>query len=167
MDLPVIFEGIRGNVSQEEHITALVKMAEPVGHLKQPPTLLVVGATPLPHVHWWVIENMKWDNQNVTWVRKGASLVRLRQSVVISLLEYVDEEVIITQPTPAIAAGAGPVGTKIKTGSGLTAKQEAQKEYGDPGLYTKILEANPWLPIDQRLGIANGVTFVVPPANSK
>lgn len=168
MDIPVIFDGVRGNVNQEAHIQTLVKMGEPVGTLKQPPTLRCRGAVPFGTENiWWVISGIQWDNADVLWRHFGKVIGRVRQPAVISLMEYVDEQVIVTQASPAVAAGGGNAGTKVKQGSGKNVKQEAQDEYGDPSLAQKILDANPWLPIDKRLGIPIGTSFVVPALKSK
>jgi len=167
MDLPVVFNGISQYRNMEADIQTLIKMAEPVGHLKEPPTIRVIGsALPLAGTRWWVIADMSWDNQQATWYRFGHITGRTRQSVVIHLLEYVDEQIILTQPSPAVLNGAAGGGKVIKS-SGLTAKQEAQKHLGDPNLFQIILEANPWLPIDTRLGIPAGQDLIIPDKKTK
>jgi len=168
MDVPIIFNGIGPYRNMEADIQTLIKMAEPTGHLKQPPTLKVLGAA-LPLLHsnrWWVIADMTWDTQNATWYRFGHITGRTRQSVVVHLLEYIDEQIIITQPSPAVLNSARG-GDKVVKSSGLTAKQEAQKHYGNPSLFNIIMEANPWLPIDTRLGIKAGQDLIIPDPKTK
>lgn len=165
MDVPVLFDGYRERNGQEAAISTLVRMAEPPGELLPPPILKIAGAVPRRDLQW-VIQDMTWDNQAVIWTEQNGVPVRVRQSVVVHLLQYVDDRLIVTAPTPAVIAGGGKGGSKVKTGSGKTAKQEAQDEYGSAAFAQFILKANPWMSIDPRQPIPVGQQFIVPPVSS-
>jgi len=168
MDLPVIFNGIHQYRNMEPDIQTLIKMAEPVGHLKPPPTIRVRGAAlplPAPSI-WWVISDMSWDSSNVTWYRFGHLTGRVRQSVVIHLLQFIDEQILVTSPSPAVLNGAAGGGRVVKSKGG-TAKDMAQEHYGDPSKYQLILTANPWASPDTRQAIAAGKDVVIPDVNKK
>lgn len=166
MDVPVVFDGVRTQSGQETSISTLVRMSQQPTPLQQPPIIKVSGAVPIRGLQW-VIQDFTWDNQSVYWVVQGGVPVRLRQSVVVSLLEFVDDNIATTPATPAISASISAGGSKTKLGSGLNAKQEAQIAYGDSSLYAVLFGANPWMTPDPRMPIPVGKTFVVPPLYTK
>lgn len=167
LDIPLVFDGtVAPQTSQEILISNLLRMGEQPTSLTQPPAITVRGPIPRRDLRW-VINGFNWDAQNVLWVNQGGVPVRIRQSVVVSLLQYVDEQLITTAATPAIVAGGGGSGSKTVAGTGKNAKQVAQAEYGSAGFWHEILKANPWMPDDPRAPIPVGTSFVVPPKQQK
>lgn len=167
MDVPVVFDGTKApQKGQERDISTLLRMGEQPGELVQPPVITLSGPIPRTDLPW-VIQGYSWDNQNVMWVNQGGVPVRIRQSVVVSLMQYVDDQLITTAPAPAAKAGGGKSGSKVKQGSGKSAKQEAQDEYGMASFYKLIFSANPWMLPDPRAPIPVGKTFILPPNPSK
>jgi hypothetical protein len=164
LDIPVLFDGTTPPVTgQEVAISKLTRMGISSGRFKDPPVITLAGAVPRTDLKW-VIQNLSWDNQATRWKMMNGVPVRIRQAVTINLLQYVDEGPLIqTPPSPAVVAGGGDSGAKIKNGSGKNAKQEAQDEYGNASLFQAIFDANPWMLPDPRSPIPAGTIFVVPP----
>lgn len=165
MEVPVLFDGYGMGKGQEADISTLIRMSQPPTELKQPPTIKISGAVPRTDLTW-VIEDLVQDNQSVIWDQQGGVSVRLRQGFVVHLLQYVDDTLITTAASPTIIAGGGTSGSKVKVGSGKTAKQEAQTEYGSASLFTILFAANPWMTPDPRAPIPTGTEFVVPPKSA-
>jgi len=127
-----------------------------------PPKIHVSGAVPRDDI-LWVIEDITWETDDVIWDVIGGTSVRLRQSATVHLLEFVDDDVIVTAPSPAVVAGGGKKST-TKPGAGKTAKQLAQEAYSNPGFWQTIIGANPWLSPDPRVPIPPNKTVVIPPS---
>lgn len=159
-DIPVRFEGVREHIGQEVPIATLIRMSMIPAENQTPPLIDIDGPVMREDLAW-VIEDITFDNQNTIWEEIGGTPVRTRQDAVVHLLEYVDDDVIITAPTPAIVAGGGKT-KKTITSSGQTAKQLAQIAYGDPNAYFLIFGANPILTPDPRLPIPHGAEVVIP-----
>jgi hypothetical protein len=167
MDLPVRFDGtLAPQKGQEIAISMLLRMSQPSGPLKQPPIITLDGPVPRTDLKW-VIQNLEFDNQNVMWENYRGIYVRIRQSVVVQLLQFVDDQVISTPPAPATLAGGASAGSKVIVSTGKTAKQEAQAAYGSAQFWKDILDANPFLLPDPRAPITAGQSLVIPPQGQK
>jgi hypothetical protein len=160
-DISILFDGAANEDSQEINISDLSRMAEQPGALQPPPTVRIDG-TVLREDLVWVIENITWDSNNVMWSYAGGTPFRIRQSAVVHLLQFVDDEVIVTAPSPAIAAKPTTPTTKIEVPEGMNLRQVAQANYGDPDKYIMIIVANPWLDPDPRAIIPSGTVITIP-----
>jgi hypothetical protein len=163
MDVPILFDGWSDDASQEVQISTLARMSEQPAEQQPPPTLTVDGAVPRDDLTW-VIETIDWDGSNVIWDMQNGVPVRLRQSAVVHLLQYVDDNVIITKATPAVKNGGNKRGGKtVTTTSASTLRQTSQAEYDDPDAWKLIGDANGIF--DPRAPILPGTTLYIPPKN--
>lgn len=89
MSIPILFDGITEQASQEIPISHLSRMALPPGTGGEPPSLKIKGpGVPNPGPAKWVIENLQWGT-NVIWdFAQNGVMARLRQDCVVNLLEY-------------------------------------------------------------------------------
>lgn len=158
-DIAVMFDGYSNDESQEDDISTLMNMALPVSELQEPPKIRLSGVAHRKDLSW-IISGIDFDNQDVMWIMKGSTPVRVRQKAVIHLTQYVDDKVIITQTSPAIA-NAKPKNV-VTTPKGMTLKQIAAIEYGDPDLYMSIFLSNRWLDPDPRKIIPAGIKLTIP-----
>lgn len=153
-----LFDGWQDSTSQEPLINNLIKMARPVGALGEPPKVSLSGHALRKNL-LWVIEGIDWETNSTIWDIKEEISVRIRQAGVVRLLEYIDDNVIVTASTPAAQNKSQ---TKRVVVSGLTLKQLAQLVYGDPNAYQIIYLANRWLNPDPRAIIPNGTPVSIP-----
>jgi len=159
-DIAVVFDGVKEGESQESRISTLINMAQQPGDLTAPPKIKLDGTVLRTDLDW-VIEGIDWDSQNTMWDRQGGLSVRLRQHAVVHMLQFVDDDVLVTAPSPAVVNKPKSSG-KPTTSHGLTLKQIAAAEYGDPDKYWLILAANPWLDPDPRKVIPEGTPVFIP-----
>lgn len=157
-DISVIFNGFIDGMSQEIEISKLDRMARQPNTLVDPPKLRLVGHA-LRKDLVWVITGIDMDTDKTIWEVIGGNKVRTRQAATVHLLEFVDDVIIVTETSPAVKSNTG---GKTKTISGLTMKQLAQIEYGDPNAYFEIIMANPWLDSDPRKIIPDGTPVFIP-----
>lgn len=101
MELDLLLDGWGEGRSVEPDITALEYMAlrpgvQPVGHpLVTPPPIRITG--PIPHPEFtWVIASIDYGDA----LRDFRSGQRLRQGIILHLLEYVEEATISALPPP-------------------------------------------------------------------
>lgn len=163
-DLAILFEGVNEGKSQEVAITNLERMAQQTGDLSEP-AKITLGGTALRKDLTWVIESIDMDDQRTMWTKQGGFPVRIRQAAVVHLLEFVDDSVIVTAPSPAVMAKPSPGGKTLTTPQGMTLKQIAALEYNDPDKYTLIIDANPWISTDPRVLIMPGTPLFIPAVN--
>lgn len=135
MDLPVLFNGwYDPPFSIDADKATLMKMADG-DNFVNPPTITVEGNIPATGVTW-VISNLQWGD-NVIWdMDAEGNDILARQDCVISLLQYVQEDVVkVLNQKPQQKTH------KIKEGE--TLRSIAKAQYGDAGKWKLIADANP------------------------
>jgi len=151
MALPIIFDGFRSGEGQEDKISKLERMARPPAPGKEPPTIQINGAVIRPDIKKWVIESLDYSQQqHVIWTVHNGVPVRLRQDVIVNLLQYIDDDRVALQTVgTGFGAGGNPGGARpapkhkwhvVKTGE--TIWQISKEEYGNAKWYRDILKAN-------------------------
>lgn len=161
-DIAIRFDGFLDQISQETDIRTLMRMdASPA--LETPPPLITLDGFALRTDLTWVIDNIDWDSQNVIWDVVGGIRVRLRQDATVHLMEYVDDNVIITAPSPAVANSPSKKTPSVHISRGQSLKEVAQEVYGDPAKYLPILFANPQLSNDPSAIIPAQTVLSIPP----
>jgi LysM domain len=168
MALPIIFDGYRGDDGQEINIGKLERMARSPEAGVEPPTIQVLGAVPRPDIKKWVIESLDYASaQHVIWGVHNGVAVRLRQDVIVNLLQHVDaDRVALKSAGTGFGPGGSPGGARpapkhkfhiVKHNE--TIYQISKEEYGVAKWYKDILKANkirsPW-------GIHNGQKLRMP-----
>ena len=159
--IAVLFDGVEDDEDQEPMIADLISMTEPRTALETPPTLTVDGTVVRSDIPAWVIQNITFSTDNVIWTMLGGSPRRLRQPAVVELLEFIDDTVILTQPTPAVASKSKPA-KNIKVPQETTLYSLAVQYYGDPSKYMDIWLLNPFLDPDPRAPIPKGYNITIP-----
>lgn len=91
MDVPIVFDGYRQNVSMEPAIAQLYGMTRvPQGVRDEPPVVQVSGPIALTNKRW-VIQNVDWVDE----IRRDSDGARVRATCTLSLLEHIDPDVLI------------------------------------------------------------------------
>lgn len=147
MELSVMFDGVARNFSQEEEYEALRRiMRTPVGPTSQPSPVMLSGPVPMTNLPW-VIQSITQDPASV--IRSEVNGSTLRVAATVSLLEYVEADVLIaTVPSPAervneiTEAGAVPAGRTHTLKKGDTLWGIAQNLLGAGKRYTEIVALN-------------------------
>lgn len=161
-DIPIIFDGYKESHSQESKIERLEKMALQPNVMEEPRKITVDGQAHRTELTW-IIEDIEWDKGNVIWSPEGDSAVRLRQAAIVKLLQYVDDDVIITKTSPAVVSKGSDKGSTNKpVPQGMSMRQLALWAYGDADMYLTIFFANPWLNPDPRVIIPAGTFVAIP-----
>jgi LysM repeat protein len=141
--VPLMFDAWRERQSIEQQIINLHRMALP-GAGGEPPRLKVVGAHPARFVAKWVIESIDWGT-NVIWVvaSDGVS-VRVRQDVVVNLLQWVEEDRAFKRKPVGSGTSQRPKPKNpfhtVKRGE--TLQSISVKEYGKAKYWRDIAKAN-------------------------
>lgn len=137
MSIPVLFNGwFDPPHSVDTDISVMNAMAFG-DNFVIPPTVRVDGYVPVAGIKW-VIQNIEYGS-NAHWLRGDAGqFIRVRQDAVVSLLQYVEEDVVKTS-TPS----TGPAPTTYRTKAGDTPASIAKDRYGNSQYWTKIRDANP------------------------
>jgi len=165
ISLPIVFDGFREGKGQEIAISHLERMARSPGDGKEPPTVDIFGAVPRRDIDKWVIESLDYSQQRkVIWDVVGGVAVRLRQDVVVNLLQAVDDDRVALANLAGTGFGAGgnPGGARptprdkfyvVKQGD--TIWSISKHEYGSPKWYRDIMKANhlrsPWVKPGKKL----------------
>ena len=141
--IPIIFDGWESGHGIEEEIGKLVAISVPGANQAQPPTLDIQGAVPAKWVTKWVIESLEFG-QNVIWARRDdGSTYRLRQDVVVNLLQYIDEDRVFgNAPKPKPRKRPKPKHRFHIVRAGETLRSIAAKEYGNQKWWRDIASAN-------------------------
>lgn len=164
-DIPVMFDGFENLSSVEPDISVLLDMATSPDNGVAPPIITVTGLAVAKDIPW-VIESIDWDNAATMWDWQGGEAVRLRQTAVVHLLEYVDEVVLITKSSPAATNKRSKQPPHIVQGDGQTWKQIAQIVYHNASLWWTIQQYAPnqlrGLPADNRTKITAGTIIYIP-----
>jgi hypothetical protein len=149
MTIPVMFDGFATNTSQEEKYETLRRiMRVPAGPANQPSPVRVYGPVPLTRL-LWVIQNIALDEGSV--IRRETDGHMIRVAATVSLLEYVEPDVVIAaRPSPAKAAAARAAETEAAPPSartytvkrGDTLSRIAQTHLGSYKRYLEIARLN-------------------------
>lgn len=148
MSLRLMLDGFADGSSQEEAYRQLhYMMRNPVGASKQPAPVKLTGPVPLSDLSW-VIQSIEEDS--TTLLRRGDGEL-LRVEVTLSLLEYVEADVLVSK---TVVSPANRVSEKVESGhtkteirqytvkSGDTLWGIAQKQLGAGKRYTEIASLN-------------------------
>jgi hypothetical protein len=163
--LPIVFDGFREGKGQEVAISHLERMARSPGDGKEPPRVNIFGAVPRRDIDNWVIESLDYSQQKkVIWDIIGGVPVRLRQDVVVNLLQAVDDDRIALANIAGTGFGAGgaPGAARPAPRDKFYVVKEddtiwsiSKHEYGDAKWYRDIMKANhlrsPWLRTGMKL----------------
>jgi hypothetical protein len=135
MDVPVLFDGVRGYVSVEDDIRRLNAMAFGSDY-NEPPTVTIVGALPVGGATW-VISGIDYGD-DVMWDEAGSGRgIRYRQDAIVHLVEYEAEarlKITVTNSLPNIY---------VVTRKGETLRGIAKLMYGNANKWKAIKAANP------------------------
>jgi nucleoid-associated protein YgaU len=140
-DVPVVFDGTQGEVSQEASIRRLYEIMEKkVGPRDEPAVIEVVGV-PIPY-HWkhWVINAISRADE----IRRSSDGNLIQAAMTVTLMEYVSGDVVIRR-TPAKKSKKKSGNSSAKTyttKTGDTLERIAAKEYGKSSDWRKIADAN-------------------------
>jgi hypothetical protein len=152
----IIFDGVPDNVSVEPACLALERMAQPVGHRAAPPPVRVIGVVPHPELAYVIGDGN--GGPGLAWgdVIYSPSGFRIRQEVVITLLEHVGDDRVSAgaaaaqarqtasaRSTSAAAAGGGTSRTgtaTVKAGDSLLSI--AARDLGSATQWTEIAQLN-------------------------
>ena len=138
-DIPILFDGLTNDPpddNQEGRIHKLITMASG-------PHLISLDGHALRTDLDWVFSGIDWDNQNVLWRRGKHDAYRVRQAATVHMLQYI-KDVILRTPAQPKTQGKDPT-KKVKLPKGMTLKQIAQIEFGDPDKWHRIVVDNPFL----------------------
>lgn len=161
-EITVRFEGVADKIDQEPYISDLWRMSEAGSELQEPPRVSVAGLARRTDLTY-VIQNINESNQGVIWDMQGGSPVRLRQVITVSLLQFVDDQVITTQPTPAVVSKSDTTPAKqISAPDNATLTSLAIKYFGDPSKWYDIWLVNIFLLQDPRALIDKGTLVFIP-----
>lgn len=137
MELDLLLDGWSAHRSVEHDIYQIECMALRPGHkisghyIPTPPPIRFVG--PVPHPEFtWVITGIDYGDA----LRDDRSGVRLRQGLVLHLLEYVDERVVSALPPPP------PPPRKYKVKKGDNLKKVATRYLGKSSRWPDIVKLN-------------------------
>lgn len=155
--LSLIFDGVTDDSSVEPSCIALERLAQPPAQRTAPPTVKVLGVIPHPELVYVIGDGnggpgLAWGDS--IYSRSG---YRIRQEVVVTLLEYVADDRVAAQPaatrarekgaaqSAGAAAGAGghtaaAHTTTVKAGDTLTAI--AARQLGAAARWTEIAQLN-------------------------
>jgi len=149
-DIPVMFDGLTNdppNDNQEDRISKLETLA-------RGPHVVSLGGVALHQELDWVFSGIDWDNQHTIWRRGKNGAFRIRQAATVHLLQYIKDVVRKTPAEPKV--GKDP-STKTTVPKGMTLKQIANIEFGDPDKWHRLVIDNPILTI---LGLDNPRSFL-------
>lgn len=141
MTLPLKLDGWKVDQSVEGEVAILERMALPITEYATPPIVFV--SRPAPHASLeWVIQSIEFGDA----IRR-ADGDRLRQDVVLTLLQYIDDDVLQLSNAAQRArdkarntSGAGDRAYVVKAGDTLVSI--AVKELGTAYRWTEIADMN-------------------------
>jgi LysM repeat protein len=94
LDIPCLFDGWQSGTPVDSDVKTLEAMAVPAVGEIEPPKLHVDGGGAIPHDFWndpetlWVIDSFSWGDS------LAVGNIRYRQQVTVTVVEYIDEEVL-------------------------------------------------------------------------
>lgn len=145
MSVPVMLDGVTTQLGQELQISHLSRMALPPTSGGEPPVVKISGhGVPKPGPTDWVIENLQWGS-NVIWDLVGGVWSRIRQDVIVNLLEYRgDDRATFKAINPGVILGKSTVGwpKTYTVKSGDTLKSIAAQFYGTSTKWKQIAKLN-------------------------
>jgi hypothetical protein len=154
MDVPILFDGVADEISQEVAISRLSRMALISSHSSEPSVVTVSSkGVPKPGPKNWVIESLDWGTDVIWDFSSKGVMARLRQDCVVHLLQYVDEDRValgkISKGAAAKKASSkiAPFGwaASVKALEGDTLPKIASRVYRPTGVddWLKLKKANP------------------------
>lgn len=156
-DVPIMFDGLQDSKNVEIEVSNLIRMSQQAGALAPPPTVRITGPVEREDLTW-VVEDITWNSDNVIRDISGGSSVRMRQSAVVHLMQYVDDKVIVTPARPKVAA-------KVVDPKGKTPKQLSNEHYGTPDFWTLFTDRNKQI-FNPRQKLPPGKKVIIPPFRS-
>lgn len=162
-DISVRFDGNATNTPQDQQINTLMRMAQPGTDLSEPPKIKLGGIAKRKDLTW-IITGIDEDASSAMWITLGGVPVIVRQDMTVHLTQYIDDSVLTTAASPAVAAQTKKKKVQIRTPDGMTLKTLAKLEYpNDPSNgMVLILEANQFLDPDPRKIIPTGTPITIP-----
>lgn len=149
MTITVMFDGLANNTTVEHDYDALRRiMRVPVGALKQPSPVLLVGPVPLTGLRW-VIQSLEPDEGGI--IRRQSDGHMVRCPATVTLIEYVEADVAVAlKPSPAKAAAerkaatpaTPPAARTYTVVRGDTLSKIAQRFLGSYKRYPEIARLN-------------------------
>lgn len=137
MSIPIIFDGYSSNESIEANIAGIENLGRPEGGRgeKQPPTFQVhiPGQVPRGKNINWVLEGIDWGPT----VKRTSDGKRIRQTLTINVLEYVNPDTIEIDKRVA-----DPKHWVYKTKDGDTLRKIAKHELGNAKHWKDIKKLN-------------------------
>ncbi len=157
-DLAILFDGFMDEIDQSTSIQDLIDMSQPRGNLTQPPKVTIDGLAEGTNLTW-VIQDIKFSSDRV--IRDIG--VIYRQPAIVSLIEFVDDQVIKTKTSPAIVSRTAVTPSKqVSAPTNATLQSLAIKYYHDPSKWQDIWRANPFLIDEPRAPIPHGISLTIP-----
>jgi nucleoid-associated protein YgaU len=166
--LSIILDGVTTDTTVEPACLALERMAQPAAELADPPLVKVVGAVPHPELTYVIGDGsggdgLAWDANPIY----SPSGYRIRQEVVITLLEYVPDDRVAAQPAAAQARQqAAAASSKAASAAGGTTPAARTYTVKSGDSLTSIAArqlgaASRWLEIAQLNGLHDPYTLTV------
>lgn len=148
MDIPIIFDGLATDASQEAVIFALYQMMrKPVGPRKEPPAIRITGAVPLIDRRY-IINAIAAGSA----IRRSSDGARVQALFTVTVMEYSPGGVVVEKSTPATASRSKVTssgGTATRTGvtyytvkSGDTLSSIAARTLGSASRWHEIADLN-------------------------
>jgi nucleoid-associated protein YgaU len=134
MDLDLMLDGWGKQVSIERQIATLDKLATRQPGMLTPPSLRIFGAVARPSTRW-VITGFDWGD----CLRSTHTGERLRQEVVVHLLEYREDTDVLSVPRGP-ASSKAPRKYRVKSGDNL--KKIATRMLGKSSRWHDIAKLN-------------------------
>lgn len=148
LEVALLLDGWRQQASVEESCRILDAYARPQANTNTPPVLAFLWGSYA--AFRWVIQDLSWGEE-----LRDPQGRRLRQQVTVSLLEYRDDEVTVSDPRKRAAAPSPPKGTgrpstaqPVPSGRTYTVKQGdtlgriASRELGRSSRWSEIAKLN-------------------------
>ena len=149
LELPLIFDGFFNGSSVDDDCDRLERMARPPAAGVEPPTITISGAVPQRGLNWVIdTDGLDWANDAIYHPRG----YRMRQSVVVTLLQRVLEDRVTELPAAAqirreqgmlaSANGLGGIARVYVVKAGDTLPKIAASLYGNYKRWRDIADAN-------------------------
>lgn len=156
MDLPILFDGWGIFPESVDADVQTLRLMATGDNFQEPPTVFIDGFTPAAGVKW-VINNFEWGD-DVKWTRDPQTGIdiRVRQDVIVQLVQFVEEDTVKVVPT------AGVPGIWI-TQDGDTLRKISKTTYGNGKYWQQIAKANPGITRDPDAPLPPKLRLILPP----